>query len=81
MGGWGWSFPVGPTPLSGQVIYIEKSKLNIADMWLILIDHVTNILFRGELQIDEKKKKKKKPIKFGKIQERPLNEITECAFS
>ena len=27
--------------LNGQVIYIEKSKLNIADMWLILIDPVT----------------------------------------
>ena len=27
--------------LNGQVIYIEKSKLNAADMWLILLDHVT----------------------------------------
>ena len=27
--------------LSGQVIYIEKSKLNIADMWLIPLDRVT----------------------------------------
>ena len=27
--------------LNGQVIYIENSKLNIADMWLIPLDHVT----------------------------------------
>ena len=27
--------------LHEQVIYIEKSKLNIADMWLIPIDPVT----------------------------------------
>ena len=27
-----------------QVIYIEKSKLNIADMWLIPLDHVTYII-------------------------------------
>ena len=27
--------------LNGQVIYIEKSKLNIADMWLIPLDCVT----------------------------------------
>ena len=27
--------------LNGQVIYVEKSKLNIADMWLIPLDHVT----------------------------------------
>ena len=27
----------------GQVIYTEKSKLNIADMWLIPLDHVTYI--------------------------------------
>ena len=27
--------------LNGKVIYIEKSKLNIADMWLIPLDHVT----------------------------------------
>ena len=27
--------------LNGQVIYIEKSKLNIADMWLIPLDRVT----------------------------------------
>ena len=26
---------------NGQVIYIEKSKLNIADMWLIPLDRVT----------------------------------------
>ena len=24
--------------LNGQVVYTEKSKLNIADMWLILLD-------------------------------------------
>ena len=29
--------------LNGQVIYIEKSKLNIADMWPISLDHVTNV--------------------------------------
>ena len=29
--------------LNGQVIYIEKSKLNIADMWLIPLDRVTNV--------------------------------------
>ena len=28
--------------LSGQAIYIEKSKFNIADMWLIPLDRVTN---------------------------------------
>ena len=28
---------------NGKVIYTEKSKLNIADMWLILLDCVTNI--------------------------------------
>ena len=27
--------------LNGQMIYIEKSKLNIADMWLIPLDRVT----------------------------------------
>ena len=27
--------------LNGQEIYIEKSKLNIADMWLITLDCVT----------------------------------------
>ena len=30
--------------LNGQVIYIEKTKLKIADMWLIPLDHVTNLL-------------------------------------
>ena len=30
--------------LNGQVIYIQKSKLNIADMWLIPLDSVTNCL-------------------------------------
>ena len=30
--------------LNGQVIYIEKSKLNIADMWLIPPDRVTYTL-------------------------------------
>ena len=29
--------------LNGQVIYIETLKLNIADMWLIPLDHVTYI--------------------------------------
>ena len=28
--------------LNGQVIFVGKSKLNIADMWLIPLDHVTN---------------------------------------
>ena len=27
--------------LNGQEIYIKKSKLNIADMWLIPLDRVT----------------------------------------
>ena len=27
--------------LNGQAIYIEKSKLNVADMWLIPLDRVT----------------------------------------
>ena len=26
--------------LNAQVIYIKKSKLNIANMWLITLDHV-----------------------------------------
>ena len=30
--------------LNGQVIYIEKSKLKIADMWLNSLDRVTIIL-------------------------------------
>ena len=29
--------------LNGQLIYIEKSKLNIADMWLIPLDRVTYV--------------------------------------
>ena len=29
--------------LHGQVIYIEKSKFNIADMWFIPLDHVTYV--------------------------------------
>ena len=29
--------------LNGQVIYIEKSKLKIGDMWLIPLDRVTNM--------------------------------------
>ena len=29
--------------LNGEMIYAEKSKLNIADMWLILLDRVTYI--------------------------------------
>ena len=29
--------------LNGQVIYVQKSKLNIADMWLIPLDRVTYI--------------------------------------
>ena len=32
--------------LNGQVIYIEKSKLNIADMWLIPLDRVTYVHVR-----------------------------------
>ena len=38
----------GCSILNGQVIYIEKSKLNIADMWLIPFDRVTymnNVIF------------------------------------
>ena len=27
--------------LNGQVIYVEILKLNIADMWLVPLDHVT----------------------------------------
>ena len=30
---------------AGQVIYIKKSKLNIADMWVIPLDRVTFNLF------------------------------------
>ena len=26
---------------NGQVVYIENSELNIANMWVILLDHVT----------------------------------------
>ena len=29
--------------LNGQVTYIEVFKLNFADMWLISLDHVTNM--------------------------------------
>ena len=29
---------------NGQVIYIEKAKLNIADMWLIPLDRVTHMV-------------------------------------
>ena len=32
--------------LNGQVIYIEKSKLNIANMWLIPLGRVTNVILR-----------------------------------
>ena len=32
--------------LNGQVIYIEKSKLDIANMWLIPLDCVTNLLLK-----------------------------------
>ena len=35
--------------LNGQVIYVEKSKLNVADMWLIPLDRVT--LFIKQLKI------------------------------
>ena len=47
--------------LDGQVIYVKKSKLNIADMWIIPLDHVTYtvIIFsmnverlRSEVKID-----------------------------
>ena len=34
---------------NGQVIYIEKSKLNIADMWLIALDCVTNLIENYEI--------------------------------
>ena len=30
--------------LNGQVIYLEKSKSNIANMWLIPLDHVTFVI-------------------------------------
>ena len=33
---------------NGQVIYIQKAKLNIADMWLIPLDRVTYVP-RGNL--------------------------------
>ena len=37
--------------LNEQVIYIEKSKLNIANMWLIPLDHVTydQVVYLNEL--------------------------------
>ena len=34
-------------PLNEQVVYVEKSKLNIADMWLIPLDRVRNLKWRG----------------------------------
>ena len=36
-----WGFESKCSILNEQVIYIEKSKLNITDMWLIPLDHVT----------------------------------------
>ena len=39
-----WGLDKKKNILDEQVIYIEKSKLNIADMWLIPLDHVTNVL-------------------------------------
>ena len=36
---------------TGHVIYIEKSKLNIADMWLIPLDLVTYMGLLGKWQI------------------------------
>ena len=36
--------------LNGQVIYIEKSKLNIADMWLIPLDRVTYFIFTSTVE-------------------------------
>ena len=35
--------------LHGQVIYIEKLKLEIADMWLIPLDHVTYCMLRDPI--------------------------------
>ena len=37
---------------NGQVIYIEKSKLNIADMWLIPLDHVTYVWYHPHVIFD-----------------------------
>ena len=40
-----WGLDQNVAFLNGQVIYIEKSILNIVDMWLIPLDRVTyNIL-------------------------------------
>ena len=36
---------------NGQVIYIEKSKLNIADMWLIPLDRAYLLHSKWKLQI------------------------------
>ena len=33
--------------LNGQMIYIEKAKLKIADMWLIPLDRVTNVIIKA----------------------------------
>ena len=38
--------------LNGQVIYVEKSKLNIADMWLIPLDRVTYMVTASEVRGD-----------------------------
>ena len=35
--------------LNGQVIYVEKLKLNIADMWLIPLDRVTYAVLFAEM--------------------------------
>ena len=37
--------------LNGQVIYIEKTKLKIADMWLIPLDRVTYWKFNYTFEI------------------------------
>ena len=37
--------------LNGQVICIEKSKLNIADMWLIPLDRVTYMFFLSSYKV------------------------------
>ena len=40
-----WGFTSKYNILTGQVIDIEKSKLNVADMRLIPLDRVTNLKF------------------------------------
>ena len=35
----------------GQVDYIENSKLNIADKWLISLDHVTYVMRSSKMSL------------------------------